>query len=454
MKNLISGFLESDSTMAKRRSPRFAAYDICTLSAWYPSLDSKSQLLVVLHDFEQFDSSVMQDLLYICSTRIPDLPLTFLIFLISPPTPSYLHAAYPRSTLTCLRVQSFTVQTGRPVLERLLLCAFFNPSFDSDLMLGPAALAAIIDHCTRHDSSVDALFTCIQLVYLKHFLVEPLSVFIQPPSALGTDAEYAPILTLLHSRLSSLSPSTPPPQELESLLNMLTQHHTIFLTHARNLRLGFTLLHTLHAFLSAQGYKPLHPRSGGLTSVMLSVLRGQAGRDVKAIEMYVKKLRTEALHDLLDDLDELYSGLPNSVKKAHEAARAKIALFRSAEPDALEAEDVGEWLTGYIQYVLHFSSSIISHSCCVSCSHRDLIQPLERHPLWDIWYTGASPFPSEVRAFFSRSIPWFTHIPAHEPIYYSSSTPQYALQLSMAFSGHTTSLYLSRSHCHHNPCKP
>ncbi|KAF9451117.1 hypothetical protein P691DRAFT_787904 [Macrolepiota fuliginosa MF-IS2] len=371
MKNLISGFLESNLASAKRKSTRHAAHDISLLSWWYTSLQSEPRLLVVMHDLEQFDSSVMQDLLYICSTRIPQLPLIFLVFLASPPTPSFIQSTYPRTTLSRLRVQSFSVQTGRAVLDHILLPAFFSPSIDSDLMLGPAALAGIVDHYTRHDSSLDALITCVQLVHLKHFLVEPLSLLVHPPSELTTDPAYRPILFFLHSRLP---PSTP--NEPQALLDILTEHHTTFVTKSRSLRLGLTLLRTLHTFLTFRGYKPLHSHSGHVASTLIAALRGQVTREVKALSTYVRKLRNaEVIQDLLDDLHGVFSSLPSAVRELQEDARTKIALLRSAEPGEVDTAEFGEWLAAYIH---------------------NLIQPLEQLPLWDIWYTGSSPFPNEL----------------------------------------------------------
>lgn len=94
------------------------------------------QLVVLMHDFEQFEPRVVQDLFYICryaatvslrptlttkhSLYIPQLPLIFVLALSSPPEPSYLHSAYQRTTLALLRVHKITVASQLEVVEQLL----------------------------------------------------------------------------------------------------------------------------------------------------------------------------------------------------------------------------------------------------------------------------------------------------------------------------------------------
>jgi len=90
-----------------------------------------------MHDFEQFEPKVVQDLFYICryadwvslnpvlktvpSLYIPQLPLTFVLALSSPPEPSYLQSAYQRTTLALLRIHKITVTSQVEVVEQLLL---------------------------------------------------------------------------------------------------------------------------------------------------------------------------------------------------------------------------------------------------------------------------------------------------------------------------------------------
>ena len=75
----------------------------------------------MLHDFERFDPSVMQDMLYICSLHVPQIPLVFVVSLLSPQSPTYLHVTYPRSTLAVLRIRQFSVPSGPRLLEEIIL---------------------------------------------------------------------------------------------------------------------------------------------------------------------------------------------------------------------------------------------------------------------------------------------------------------------------------------------
>ncbi len=88
------------------------------------------QLVVFLHEFEQFDKAVVQDLFYICgqindaakrclSSYVPQLPLIFVLALSSPHN-SFLNAVYPQSVLSLLRVDTFTIPSGTGFLEEVV----------------------------------------------------------------------------------------------------------------------------------------------------------------------------------------------------------------------------------------------------------------------------------------------------------------------------------------------
>lgn len=94
-----------------------------------------------MHDFENIDPAVMQDVFYICrcvavsflkmrycvlifllnfSLHIPRLPLVFILSCASPPQMSFLHVAYPRTTLTLLGLTKIVVKSGLDVLELVI----------------------------------------------------------------------------------------------------------------------------------------------------------------------------------------------------------------------------------------------------------------------------------------------------------------------------------------------
>ncbi|XP_006455326.1 hypothetical protein AGABI2DRAFT_58460, partial [Agaricus bisporus var. bisporus H97] len=241
------------------------------------------------------------------------------------------------------------------LLEHLLLKTFFNPAFKPDLVLGPTVLESIVDFFLRHHSSVDTLLTTLQLAYLKHFLIEPLSILNNPPTTLTNDS----ILSLLSSRLNL-------PLDSTLLLSHLNQHHSTFFHNYQNFRLGLTLLFEVYTFLIKKGYKPLRhwENQGGRTKVIVNALRGYVDRDIKTLSMYVRKLRQEPFRELVGLLNAVFMSLPGEMRKSQEEAMKFVDL-----------EDGDEFGDG---------------------SYRDLLQPLDRSPLWDIWYTGSTPFPTEL----------------------------------------------------------
>jgi hypothetical protein len=77
-----------------------------------------------------------------------------------------------------------------------------------------------------------------------------------------------------------------------------------------------------------------------------------------------------------------------------------IASLSEHDVDAVElAGNVGAWLIDYLQCVCLTRAfrSDCRLSFMLSELYRELLTNLEEGCLWDIWYTGLSPFPSEVR---------------------------------------------------------
>jgi origin recognition complex subunit 3 len=143
----------------RKPTTSLANYDIELLKAWYGVLRDASgkstcsspeqardvdisegpepppQLVIFLHEFEQFEEAIVQDLFYICrwarmvwimtpaqsypSSYVPQLPLIFILALSSPHN-SFLHAAYPQSVLSLLRVDDFAVPSGMGFLENVI----------------------------------------------------------------------------------------------------------------------------------------------------------------------------------------------------------------------------------------------------------------------------------------------------------------------------------------------
>lgn len=75
-----------------------------------------------------------------------------------------------------------------------------------------------------------------------------------------------------------------------------------------------------------------------------------------------------------------------------ELATDDAPLVQNASTKQLAVE-VGDWLQKYIEYVLfvRMCRGRLTNNC-----NRERFTRLEDCPLWDIWYTGSSPFPSEL----------------------------------------------------------
>ena len=107
----------------------------------------------------------------------------------------------------------------------------------------------------------------------------------------------------------------------------------------------------------------------------------------------------EQLRDLLEEIYLYFSNIP-----IEEEAQAEIASLQSMLPnddvDLSElrgqvATGLSDWLIGYLKLTNLSSIFIASIHRTLPISSR--LTPLEESPLWDIWYTGLTPFPSEVR---------------------------------------------------------
>ncbi|KAF8825092.1 hypothetical protein HHX47_DHR7000523 [Lentinula edodes] len=292
MKFIISGFLSTSGSGSSYKSSAkiLAAYDINVLVAWYSAqkADTRPQkLILLLHDFEQFDPGVLQDVLYICSQHVPSLPLVVLISLSSPLSPlspqSYLHVTYPRSTLKLMRIQSVIVPGGPRVLEEVIIKTFVNLSSvndELDIVPGPAVLEFLVEYATRFNPSVHALLNILQLAHLKHFLTNPLTALVSLvphlPSGINAlslestlqEPGSTDFKELLVQRLT-FDRDDADNSNLTSSLPALTRAVHIacsqFRTRTRSIRLAYLLLQGLHGFLSEKGYKGLGNHWGSTT---------------------------------------------------------------------------------------------------------------------------------------------------------------------------------------------
>ncbi|KAI9057155.1 hypothetical protein FKP32DRAFT_1584688 [Trametes sanguinea] len=422
MKGIVTGFVDR-SCPSKRTATSLANFDINLLGAWHTALPSRPTLVIFLHEFEKFDVKVVQDVMH-----IPELPLAFVLLMASPPSLSFLHSVYPRSTLALLRVDPVVTSSGMTMVKEVLEKTFFDPDFDSDVMLGPTMLEFIAEFTTRHIASPDAL-----LAFMKHFSY-PLSLLAVTNSRqqmpqftedkLRSSPELRPLVEALQVRI--LAATTPPPQTrsgsatpstprkfnriararsedagtAHGLLDHVSEARAEFHKAARRTRVAFTVARIAERI--ALGEVPVNAKgaehTGRLDSIgtLSALLRGRAGNQIRYVCMAVRKLALPKLRELLHRLHAFLWDLQSAeVRREEEQARVWVVtqvnqlppeeeggetrdedLPVAQNPEAKQmATALGDWLQTYVE---------------------ERIVRFDEHALWDIWYTGNTPFPSEL----------------------------------------------------------
>ncbi|KAJ7174343.1 origin recognition complex subunit 3 N-terminus-domain-containing protein [Mycena filopes] len=398
MKSLIGGFIDPP----KRKPTSLALYDLALLQAWYDATeDPRPNLVVLLHNFEQFDANIVQDMLYICSLQISRLPLTFMMSFSTPSPPAYLQAALTRATLALLRVYHFSVPSGSEVLNTLLLKTFFDPAVELLLFPGPTLFEFIEDYYATHSTSLDAI------AHLKHYTTEPLSLFALrmphlPPHLSPSETQFlATLLARLHAPPPHKRARKPAPavesawkaqaQAPGVLMQAVDAARTAFADRAKRIRLGARLLCVVVASLrgGAEGRTTTNrarerrlrlDRWRGAAAVSRAV-EGEEGEGVRGLAEVLGKHHDEdsdGLHELLGELHTYLDALPQALRELGFDGRVQIVRFRSPQPKSAPASpvEIAQWLENYLA---------------------GLMQPLEEStPLWSVWYTGRTPFPSEM----------------------------------------------------------
>lgn len=115
----------------------------------------------------------------IFSLHIPTLPFVFVLEH-SWPSPTYLHAAYTRATLSLLRISAPNIPNTQHVMDDILLKVydlfgvhdrssfdhlktFADPNFEPDIYIGPGSLGFIADYTTRHAGSARTLIHLLKV---------------------------------------------------------------------------------------------------------------------------------------------------------------------------------------------------------------------------------------------------------------------------------------------------
>ena len=82
-------------------------------------MSSKMRSISVGRWLPRLSSKLAHDYLFL-SMHIPQLPLVFLLVMNSPPSPSFIHTVYPRSTLALLRVHQVASPAGLLMAKEVL----------------------------------------------------------------------------------------------------------------------------------------------------------------------------------------------------------------------------------------------------------------------------------------------------------------------------------------------
>ncbi|KAG1740495.1 origin recognition complex subunit 3 N-terminus-domain-containing protein [Suillus paluster] len=403
MKTVVSGFVSRSPTggqdVKRKPTTSLAAYDIALLEAWYRAIcdarddrHERTRLVVIMHDFEQLEPQVVQDIFEVCSSYIPRLPLVFILALSSPPSPSYIHATYPRSMLSLLRVRNCPFPPVEQSLHDILLETFFDPMFEPEVMMGPTTIDFAVEFFTRHSSSFDGLLSILQLAHIKHF-EEPLSVLALAES-LGRSKDAAkalltpdafPFLDALFARVHDSTLITPVEHAtrwrsatVESLLSLAETARDTFRMRVKLLRVAVRLVLRVRQFMLAHGYKTAQGDQT-VPDLICLALRGRLGSVYGYLCSMVRKLPAAQLEDFVRAVRDFFEDVPEDVRAEEDEVISRVdTAYKMLDRDA-SAQDIsvplGNWLSEY------FKLRIVA---------------LEDSPLWDIWYTGSTPFPSEL----------------------------------------------------------
>lgn len=99
----------------------------------------------------------------------------------------------------------------------------------------------------------------------------------------------------------------------------------------------------------------------------------------------------------MQEVHDFFENVPEDVKAEEDEVISRVETAYKMfcrEENAQEISDLlGNWLSDYFKYAPQLSLQLIDLKFMIL---RLRIVALEDAPLWDIWYTGSTPFPSEV----------------------------------------------------------
>jgi len=317
-------------------------------------------------------------------------------------------------------------------------------------MVGPAALDFLTDFFCRNSASVEGVLSTLQLAHLKHF-DEPLSIFTRDERLDTSSAEHA-IEKLSDPKaasfLVSLFSRAFGPQELASnedgwpvndvagLLASVADARADFRSRLRRLKLAFGVMRKVQKVMLDLGYRGAGSDKTPL-EMMSASLRGGLAREGKYLGMMTRSAHVFFIHlsqpqNLIPVFAQLRGGnAQETVRRKAPGLAAGTAIVPRRDPrspggDSRSAAACGNrfqaargrrrgrggrvqqragrrgvWgLARWLLPVSSFSSGrvffLLSAGELMHNVPREHIINLEDLRLWEIWYTGSTPFPSEV----------------------------------------------------------
>ncbi|KAJ2923140.1 hypothetical protein H1R20_g13954, partial [Candolleomyces eurysporus] len=177
-----------------------------------------------------------------------------------------------------------------------------------DVILGPAALEYISDFFTRHNRTLDSLITLIQLAYMKHFSVDPLtSLLYSTPSGPSSALLEAALTSILATNETAMEGISGADAAKEKIIELIDESRSKIQKRYKSMRIAFNLTRLMQLFFVREG-----------------LTQGQASEEnIKTV-----------------------------------------------------AAEMADWIDNFLRNLL--------------------LERLEDIPLWEVWYTGMTPFPSEL----------------------------------------------------------
>ena len=151
-------------------------YDLQLLCAWYDKLSELGprQLVVILSDFESFDSNLLARFLTILNSYYPRLPIVLVINLAT--TMDSFTMSLPNSVLRCLKTCQFALNPSNEIMNVLVEKLFLEST--SGLKLNFECMEYLLQQYQLYDLSVSKFISCLKYAVMDHYSNHPLCLLV------------------------------------------------------------------------------------------------------------------------------------------------------------------------------------------------------------------------------------------------------------------------------------